>query len=229
MVDHHILKNRISIQVSLSGYSFKWEHDGQSESSPWMGADRIFFTPEFQKRYDEVEISLLTHKCTLVPENFFNPSEAAGTLADVVSLRDSDVVNYVAVPEFGAVLVYSNSIDESLSRALAQTVLKEDGSGVDVLPEMYYLLRSLSECKEYNKIVATYKDGYLHLAIAQGRSLQLCNVYRAVDFTTAEYFLFLAMKSLQLNPEVSTICWRMPLAPEEEMSLYRYFKSVEQI
>jgi len=138
-------------------------------------------------------------------------------------------VNYVAVPEFGAVLVYSNSIDESLSRALAKTVLKEDGSGVDVLPEMYYLLRSLSECKEYNKIVATYKDGYLHLAIAQGRSLQLCNVYRAVDFTTAEYFLFLAMKSLQLNPEVSTICWRMPLAPEEEMSLYRYFKSVEQI
>ena len=49
------------------------------------------------------------------------------------------------------------------------------------------------------------------------------------DFTTAEYYIFLAMKQLQLNPEVSTICMRSFVGPEEEMSLYRYFKSVEQI
>ena len=43
------------------------------------------------------------------------------------------------------------------------------------------------------------------------------------------YNIFLAMKKLQLNPEVSTICFRTPLDEEEEMSLYRYFKNVEQI
>ena len=48
-----------------------------------------------------------------------------------------------------------------------------------------------------------------------------------MHFTTSEYFIFLAMNSLQLNPEVSTICWRTPIGPEDEMSLYRYFKSVE--
>ena len=36
------------------------------------------------------------------------------------------------------------------------------------------------------------------------------------------------MKSLQLNPEVSTVCTRMPLSAEQEISLYRYFKAVEQ-
>ena len=37
------------------------------------------------------------------------------------------------------------------------------------------------------------------------------------------------MKSLQLNPEMSTICWLSELGAEEEMSLYRYFKSVVQL
>ena len=50
-----------------------------------------------------------------------------------------------------------------------------------------------------------------------------------MDFTTAEYFIFLSLKRLQLNPEVSTISWRTPITAEEEMSLYRYFKAVEQL
>ena len=72
-------------------------------------------------------------------------------------------------------------------------------------------------------------DGYLYLVIAQGKSLLLCNSYQAPDFTSAEYFIFLALKKLQLNPEVTTICFRTPLTEEQEMSLYRYFKSVESL
>ena len=91
---------------------------------------------------------------------------------------------------------------------------------------MYYLLRQMGSLEEYNKILASYMDGYLHLVIAQGRSLSLANVFRAPDFTTAQYFIFLAMKRLQLNPELSTIAFRTPLDPDAEMSLYRNFKSV---
>lgn len=224
-----IQNKRISIQVSLSGYSFKLTGIDGTHSSGWMGADRIFTTPELQSRYEGVEISLLTPKVALVPAQFFDSSRASELLSETVTLNDNDVVESVAVPQYGAVLLYSNSIGESLSKLISQTVLTADGSGAQVLPEMYYILRDLQECTEYNKIMATYRDGCLHLAIAQGRSLQLCNTYKAVDFTTAEYFLFLAMKSLQLNPEVSTICWRMPLSADEEMSLYRYFKAVEQL
>ena len=39
----------------------------------------------------------------------------------------------------------------------------------------------------------------------------------------------MSMRKLQLNPEVSTISFRTPLSEEDEMSLYRYFKNVEQI
>ena len=222
-----IQKNRISIQVSLSGYSFKCWRDGQTQSSGWMVPGNVFTTPEFQKRYDAVDISLFTPKCTLVPEAFFDPAEAGKMLSEVVPLRAGDAVSHVAVPEFGAVLLYSNSIDESLSRVLSQTVLLTSGDSVPVYPELYYILKGLSSCPEYNRILASYRDGCLHLAVAQGKTLLLANVYEAADFTTAEYYLFLVLKTLQLNPEVSTISWRTPLSQEEEMSLYRYFKAVE--
>ena len=221
--------SRISIQVSLSGYSFKVEQDGAVREGGWMGAERLFTTSEFQRRYDEVDLSLLTPKVTLVPANFFNPESARQTLEEVVRLREGDAVEYISIPSLGAVLIYSNSIDESLSKVIAQTVLTTGGDVPRVLPEMYFLLRDMPLCKEYNKIMASYRDGWLHLAISQGKSLLLANVYEAVDFTTAEYFIFLALKKLQLNPEISTITFRTPLLPEQEMSLYRYFKSVETI
>lgn len=98
-----------------------------------------------------------------------------------------------------------------------------------MLPEIYDILVHLPECPEYNKILCSLKDGILHIAIAQGKTLLLANWFSAPDFTTAEYYIFLAMKSLQLNPEVSTITWRTPIDLEDEMSLYRYFKAVDRL
>lgn len=159
-----------------------------------------------------MEISILTPACTLVPTHFFNTTSARETLAEVACLKEGDVVKWADVPQYDAVLLYA-----------------VENERVEALPELWYLLQDLPKCKDYNKIVASYKENHLYLAIAQGGSLLLANVFEAPDFTTAEYYVFLAMKQLQLNPEVSTICMRSLIGPEEEMSLYRYFKSVEQI
>ena len=194
-----------------------------------MSAERVFTTPEFLRRYDSVEVSVFTPKVTLVPEQFHDDSTSTEALRSVADIQDGDVALSVPVPEFAAVLVYSNAIGETLSRVISETVLDKDGNKSAPLPEMYYMLRSVLDLPDYNKILASYMDGVLYLVIAQGRSLMLCNSYHAPDFTTAQYFVFLAMKNLQLNPEVSTICFRTPLSEDEEISLYRYFKNVEQI
>ena len=225
----HTSYTGISIQVSLSGYSFKVYTEDGIEASPWLGAERLFTTPQFQRRYDWVEISLLTPKVALVPDAFFEAQSARKNLEEVVALKEGDFVESIAVPSLASTLVYSNSIGESLSKVMAQTVLPASGYPVRVLPEMYYLLKELENLKEYNKIIASWHGGWLHLVIAQGKSLCLANVFEAPDFTTAQYFLFLALKRLQLNPEVSTVCFRTPLDAEAEMSLYRYFKAVVQL
>ena len=223
-------KSGISIQVSLSGYSFKLYQNGEViMSSPWLPAGDVFVTPEFQRRYDAVELSVFTPKCTLVPSQFFCPEKAREILADVCVLEQDDAVSSVAIPEFGAVLVFSTLTGENISRTLSATVLQTDGTGVKALPEFYFMLDSFSGIPEYNKIEAAYRDGYLYLLIGQGKSLLLCNSFEATDFTTALYFIFLAMKKLQLNPEVSSIYFRTPLSPDQEDTLYRYFKSVDYL
>ena len=222
-------KDRISIQVGLSGYSFKVYTGGDVKSSEWMNAERIFSTPELQKRYDEVEISVFTHKCGLVPEQFHSPDVSREMLMETSVIGEDDVVDYVSVPQFAAVLLYSLSLGGTLSRVVTETVLRTDGTRARPLPEMYYLLESLAEIKDYNKIVASYMDDHLYIAVAQGKSLLLCNSFHSPDFTTAEYFIFLVMKKLQLNPEMSSIYFRTPLEEDQELSLYRYFRSVERI
>ncbi len=223
------MKDRISIQVGLSGYSFKIQSDNELRSSGWMSADRVFTSPELQRRYEEVELSLFTPKVALIPSHFHHPLHSRTMLEDVVHLSESDPVESVPVPEFAAVLIYSNAIGESLSKVISDTVLRTDGSKVKPLPELYFMLKQIPDLSDYNKILASYMDGFLYLAVAQGKSLLLCNSFQAPDFTTAQYFIFLTLKKLQLNPEVSTICFRTPLTEDQEMSLYRYFKSVEQI
>lgn len=146
---------------------------------------------------------------TLVPVNFFRQEAAREALAEVAVLKDGDRVEFTEIPAFSAVLIYSVSGD-----AVAP-------------PEILYILQELPSCSEYNKLLCSWKDGELSLAIAQGKSLLLANSFAAPDFVTAQYYIFLAMKSLQLNPEVTTIRFRHALSADEEMALYRYFKAVE--
>lgn len=149
---------------------------------------------------------------TLVPSDFFNPAAERETLAEVADIKEDQKVDHIDIPQYAAVLIYTIDGDSSVST-----------------PEIYDILKDLPSCREYNKILCSLKGGELNLAIAQGRTLLLANSYRAESFATAEYYIFLALKSLQLNPEVSTICWKTPLKDSEEMSLYRYFKAVEQL
>ena len=217
------IQDRISIQVGLSGYSFKIESANGTESSGWLGAESIFTVSQMQKRYSDVHIAVFTPYCTLIPENFHKPELSKEMLSEVADLPQGAVVEYVPVPEYNAVMLYSNNLGGTLHKVVSESVLRTDGTKAQPLPELYSMLKSLNGIQEYNRIVASYMDGVLYLVIAQGKT------YSAPDFTTAEYFIFLAMKKLQLNPEMSTINFRTPLADEQEMSLYRYFKSVDTI
>ena len=221
--------NRISIQVGLSGYSFRIESADGTENSGWLAAESIFTVPQMQKRYSDVLVTVFTPYCSLVPENFYNPELSRDMLSDLVALPEGALVEYVRIPEYNAVMVFSNTIGGTLHKAVSESVLRLDGTKSQPLPELYGMLKSLSSIQDYNRIVASFMDGVLYLVIAQGRTLLLCNTYSAPDFTTAQYFIFLAMKKLQLNPEMSTIYFRTSLTEDQEMSLYRYFKSVETI
>ncbi len=149
---------------------------------------------------------------TLVPSQFFDPASAREALAEVADLKEGQVVGHLDIPHYDAVLVYA-----------------QDGDSVVDTPEIYKILMHLPARPEYNKILCSRVGDRLYLGIAQGKSLLLANSFPAADFTTAQYYIFLSLNSLQLNPEFSTICWMTELDAGEEMSLYRYFKSVVRL
>ncbi len=146
---------------------------------------------------------------TLVPVNFFDPSTARNALLEVGVPGGSDRIEYKELPAYGAYIVYTVP------------------DGASAPPGILDILDHLHQCPEYNKVLCSWQDGTLSLAVAQGRSLLLANEYSAPDFVTAQYYIFLAVKSLQLNPEVTVICFRHSLSGQQELELYKYFKAVE--
>ncbi len=140
---------------------------------------------------------------------FFEPSRARAILAETVDVGDAEAVAYMVVPQYEAVLVY----------------VTPDGR----LPELYSLLCATPKVAEHNRVLASWLGGRLHLVVARDGKLLLCNSFEAADFTTAEYFIFLALRRFQLNPEVSSIHFNTPLTWEQKESLLRYFSSVKPL
>ena len=129
--------SRISIQVGLSGYSFQLEDNGQVIKSDWMGPESVFTVKELQKRYSEVNVSVFTPYCALVPQNFYRPETSREQLSDVVRLPEDALVDCVDIPEFGAVLLYSTTLGGTLHKVISESVLMVDGNKTKPLPEMY--------------------------------------------------------------------------------------------
>ena len=146
-------------------------------------------------------------KCTLVPTRLCGEYGPRCFLSEVAPLDDSEKVNTVQIAEYGSVLVYAGSD----------------------IPELYNVLKALPRCAEHYKVVASIKDGWLHLAVAEGDRLLFANVFRTAAFSTAQYFIFNVMKSLQMNLEMSSVYFLSPLTKEEKLSMYRYLKSVERV
>lgn len=147
-------------------------------------------------------------RSTLVPARLMDGKDPRCFLSTLYDIGPEEHVDSISFATYDAELVY----------------VVEDGR-----PQLADLIDSLQDCPEHNRIVCRYEGGVLYLAIAQGERLQLANTYPAVDFTTAEYYIFLAIKTLQINPELSTIRFMSPLDEEQEISLGRYFRAVESV
>ncbi len=144
---------------------------------------------------------------TLVPASFYDKTCAREYLAQVVDIAPDAQIHSEFLADFDAYFVYAG----------------------DERPALLDSLSVLLSIKEYNKILCQWDGAVLSLCIAQGKSLLLSNTFPAADFITAMYFVLLCMKSLQLNPEVSTVYFRSPLSAEQQVSLYHYFMEVKAL
>ncbi len=152
-------------------------------------------------------------KYTLIPSAFFRSDKAAETLAEFFAPVPSEEVKYTELPHYKAVLVFA----------------VPRGAREGYMPVAHDLLQMLPLIREHNKVVASFIPGELHIAVAEGDRLLMCNSFEAADFVTAQYFIFAAIKQFQFNPEMTTLYFREKLDVERQETLLEYFHGVENI
>ncbi len=214
--------SKISVQLGLNGFIYKTDDCARS---PWLSAEFVLGSDIFQQHYDEVQIAGFCPRYTLVPAAWFDENKVRDYL-DAAFQPSEGEIRWNSLPaELGVVEIWEPS-SSRLTQFVCGILSAEEGK---IFPEFHYMLTEGYHVESYNKIIASYAEGRLYLVIFQGKNLMLCNSFEAADFTTAQYYIFMALKNLQLNPEASTIYFRTPLTAEEEMSLYHYFQAVKAL
>ena len=148
-------------------------------------------------------------KYTLIPEEFFSEETARETLSNVVILEKDDLVRSLELPCCKAVLLYA--AEESDALLLSQ------------------MISAAHKLNRFNKVVVHLGDSRVDIVVATGEKLLLCNSFPASDGVTAQYFIFLAIRQFQINPELTTVYFFGEADESVKSDLFRHFASVEVI
>ncbi len=143
---------------------------------------------------------------TLVPRAFFDAADPTQLLSKLVHLESDDNVKYIELPEYGAVLVYCNSV-----------------------PTVYRLFGSLACIPESGKVVMQYDGAALSVVVARDGRLLLANCFEAADFTTAMYFLMAALERSGIVPGETVVRYSGELEYAWQEMLFKYFKGIERV
>ena len=157
---------------------------------------------------------ILSEIFTLLPADICTPETAAKTLIGQFSLDEETEVSSFILEKEGAAVVYPSVGSEA------------DKSS---LPFVIRLIEEASALDEHNKVVFHYCTGrkLSHTIIYIGEQLKLANSFKADSFESALYFLFLAIKGLQMNPRQCTVRVCCAITKEQENVFSRFFKGFQ--
>jgi len=229
---HH----RLSIHIGVNGLSFVVEDTQKHECLLWRNhsypfpvgdynewakeVGHVFHQEEFlQKRFSQCHVMIDTYKHTLIPSSLFQPDQSLEVLNQLFQTADLDEVNYSSVDTLDATCIYA------LPAPVSAAVFKHQhkaGFYASVIP----LLRYIMGRSEYSRALMHFTPSHVDLVLIQGERLLLCNSYDVDRFSTALYFLFLALKQWQLNPRSLSLYISGLFKPSHIKQLCSFFPSV---
>ncbi len=227
---------RLSIQADLNGFSFSVVNDVNKkclhlyksefvcnrqdyESFVRNTASLVDSLPILSSSFKSVSLIINTEKYALVPLSDFKESSAHLYLKKLHDLEDLEEVDYVRCEKEGLAIVFA--ADSTLINCI-----KAVQPDFKLLPSVYFPVKYLKTFEDHNKIYVQYFKGLVHVVIYEGDRLMLCNSYPALHFNSALYFIFLALKSVHFNTEMTTIYAAGNFSTNDLADLTKYFPKV---
>ncbi len=228
---------RLTIQIDLSGFSFlvcksdgtclyHYQNDFPS-GILHINQIEVLLKREIEshqllrKDYESVKVYYNTPKYTLVPILFFKPDEALSILSRLHTIDDLDEILFAKSPDGESVLIYA------MPNAVTSHIFRFH-KNAEFYPMSFSLLHKIITLSDYNRILVHFSDKMIHVVTAEKDKLLLSNSYNTPDFVTAFYYIFLTMKEVMFNPEVTTLYISGSLKFEQFKELEQYFMKVKR-
>ncbi|MFA6335086.1 MAG: DUF3822 family protein [Bacteroidales bacterium] len=228
---------RLSIQSDSNGFSFSVVNDYvnklhflyQSDFSCENGHYDLFLKntrqlinsfPLLSSKFRAVNIIYDTCKYTLIPKQLYKPEEALHHLSKLYKLDELDEIDIAEVTNEQIVILFATN-------STFLNFIKEAQPEFKIFPSIYPMISQISNFKDYNKICIHYQKGQVHIVASEGPRLVFCNSFPAMQFNTALYFLFLTLKQVQFNPELTTVFVSGNLKDFEITDISKYFSKVK--
>ena len=205
----NISQKELSIQVSLSGFSFliKAAESGECLAFKSYKFEHIALTDELirhvskvlaedkylKESYENSELFFISQKATLIPKEYFNPENLKAYFEFNHTLNEYDELNYSFIPAIEAYSVYSlpNLLTNSFYSAFPNISFKQQQAKI---VEYGKSIRA----DGYQVVVGIFKD-FFDLAIFEEQQLLLYNSFQytnAIDFI---YFLMYPLNQLKID------------------------------
>ncbi|MCK9627076.1 MAG: DUF3822 family protein [Bacteroidales bacterium] len=229
-------EKRLSIQADLNGFSFSVIEESRKKvlylfksDFNWdKGHTDIFLRhvdnciksqPMLKKQYSSVDIIYDTHKYVLIPRQLYKKGEELQYLTKLYTLDDLEEIDIVEVASEEIVIIFA------VNSTLLQ-MIREVQPSFRIFPAIYPVMVHSSDFSEINKIFFKYNKGETSIIIYEDKRLAFCNNFQAQHFNTALYYLFLALKQVQFNPEQTTVFISGSMPESEISNITKYFSKV---
>lgn len=182
----------------------------------------------------------ITSQYALVPQMLSERHDYTESFSAMFGTGPHQTIESLPLPEHRAVLWYAfpNNLRDRIQAADAADASEPP---VRIYPLIRKLLHLAGTIPHHNKAVLFYRpaprqeDGSreqgekpaLHLVLQEGDRLLLANSYPASHFNTALYFLLLAVRQIQMNPEQTHVRVCSPLGSAEKATIEKYFREAE--
>lgn len=207
---NNIIQKEISIQVSLSGFSFLIQStDKVCIAFKHYSFNKLLLVDELIRKVEEIlnsekllqikfsstKITYVSQKATLVPKDFYNPTDLKKLFEFNHSMNELDELHHTYLPTIEAYNIFT--LPSYLSNAFHDRF-----NTIEYNQQASHLINFASQIKgQDNKILLNINSSFFDIVIFEKDKLLLYNSFQYATPLDFIYFYLYPLNQLKINPK----------------------------